>query len=345
MKFDEVTTQFVLTRHVIGLRRAWRIRSKIWDAMKPEQQAKFQAAPTRRSTTTPRKFDAQEAEVDRVLQEGRQEGLRRPTRMLSAPSRRRSTSKNTATTGRRARSSASTPSSNPPANGLKSAGSVAVAGSATDCARLPARQASMTARNIDNARRAGSAAAPRTSPSRCCRVMFATLHHPDLLRATSSTIRSAGRKRSSSRRWLWTRACGARRSFFASREEIRFDIIYSQVSERTRRVFTVITGVAVVVLYGISLPAAYSYVSFMKVERSAYLHVPINWMYSVYHHLRRRLHRAVTAGWSITPFAARSRRRPIPRSGPRLMMPSALSPFASSRLLRSAPSACRSAIR
>ena len=39
-------------------------------------------------------------------------------------------------------------------------------------------------------------------------------------------------------------------------EEIRFDIIYSAVSERTRRVFTVITGIALVVLYGISLPAA-----------------------------------------------------------------------------------------
>ena len=65
-------------------------------------------------------------------------------------------------------------------------------------------------------------------------------------------------------------------------EEIRFDIIYSQVSERTRRVFTVLTGMAVIVLYGVSLPAAYSYVSFMKVERSAYLRVPINWLYCVF---------------------------------------------------------------
>src|SRR5580765_891394 len=43
MKFDEVTTQFVLTRHVIAY-DVMSIRSKIWDAMKPEQQAKFQAA-------------------------------------------------------------------------------------------------------------------------------------------------------------------------------------------------------------------------------------------------------------------------------------------------------------
>src|SRR3954471_6771027 len=81
--------------------------------------------------------------------------------------------------------------------------------------------------------------------------------------------------------WLWTVLWGA--AFVLSeKEEIRFDIIYSNLSERMRRVFTVITGVALVVLYGISLPAAYRYVSFMKVERSASLHVPINWLYSVY---------------------------------------------------------------
>ena len=81
--------------------------------------------------------------------------------------------------------------------------------------------------------------------------------------------------------WLWTVLWGA--AFVLSeKEEIRFDIIYSNLSERMRRAFTVITGAALVLLYGISLPAAYSYVSFMKVERSAYLHVPINYMYSVY---------------------------------------------------------------
>ena len=68
--------------------------------------------------------------------------------------------------------------------------------------------------------------------------------------------------------WLWTVLWGAA-FILRESEEIRFDIIYSVVSERTRRVFTVLTGVALVTLYGISLPAAYKYVSFMKVERSA----------------------------------------------------------------------------
>jgi C4-dicarboxylate transporter, DctQ subunit len=81
--------------------------------------------------------------------------------------------------------------------------------------------------------------------------------------------------------WLWTVLWGA--AFVVSEaEEIRFDIIYSTLSESVRRVLTIITGIVLVALYGISLPASYAYVSFMKVERSAYLHVPINWLYSVY---------------------------------------------------------------
>jgi hypothetical protein len=44
----------------------------------------------------------------------------------------------------------------------------------------------------------------------------------------------------------------------------------------------VLTGCALVFIYGISLPASYKYVAFMRVERSAYLHVPIDLMYSVY---------------------------------------------------------------
>ena len=81
--------------------------------------------------------------------------------------------------------------------------------------------------------------------------------------------------------WLWTVLWGAA-FILGESEEIRFDIIYSNVPESVRRVFAVVAGIALIALYAVSLPAAYKYVSFMKVERSAYLHVPINWMYSVF---------------------------------------------------------------
>lgn len=62
MKFDEVTSQFVLTRHVIGY-DVMAIRAKIWDAMSAAQQAKFQSAADQAMDDNTAKFTAQEIEV------------------------------------------------------------------------------------------------------------------------------------------------------------------------------------------------------------------------------------------------------------------------------------------
>lgn len=62
MKFDEVTTQFVLTKHVIAY-DVMVMRSKIWDKLKPAQQAKFQAEADKMSAANIKRFDAQEAET------------------------------------------------------------------------------------------------------------------------------------------------------------------------------------------------------------------------------------------------------------------------------------------
>ena len=81
--------------------------------------------------------------------------------------------------------------------------------------------------------------------------------------------------------WLWGVLWGA--AFIVDeKDEIRFDVIYGAVRPRLRRVFTVVTGVALLAIYGMSLPAVASYVAFMKVERSAYLKIPFNWLYSIY---------------------------------------------------------------
>jgi TRAP-type C4-dicarboxylate transport system permease small subunit len=81
--------------------------------------------------------------------------------------------------------------------------------------------------------------------------------------------------------WIWVVLWGA--AFVLSEaDEIRFDIFYSNVSECWRRVFTIITGVVLIALYGASLPVSYAYVAFMRREHSAYLHIPINYLYSIY---------------------------------------------------------------
>ena len=81
--------------------------------------------------------------------------------------------------------------------------------------------------------------------------------------------------------WLWLVLWGAA---FVVREdeEIRIDLVTSMVSPRVRRVMFLFVVSAIVILYSISFPATYSYVTFMKVEKSSYLKIPMNWVFSVY---------------------------------------------------------------
>jgi C4-dicarboxylate transporter, DctQ subunit len=81
--------------------------------------------------------------------------------------------------------------------------------------------------------------------------------------------------------WLWLVLWGA--AFVLSeREEIRFDIIYGAVGPGGRRVMTLVAALSLVALYVLSLPAIVDYVTFMKVERTAYLKVRFDLLYSIY---------------------------------------------------------------
>ena len=81
--------------------------------------------------------------------------------------------------------------------------------------------------------------------------------------------------------WIWCTLWGAV-FILRERDEVRFDLIYSTASVRTRCIFTVITGIAAIVLFAIALPAVISYVTFLKVERSAYLGIRLDYLYSIY---------------------------------------------------------------
>jgi len=62
MKFYEVTSQFVLTGHVIGY-DVMAMNGKLWDAMSPAQQAQFQSAAEKAIDDYVVKFSAQEKEA------------------------------------------------------------------------------------------------------------------------------------------------------------------------------------------------------------------------------------------------------------------------------------------
>jgi len=81
--------------------------------------------------------------------------------------------------------------------------------------------------------------------------------------------------------WLWMVLLG---TAFALKEkdEIRFDIFLSAAGPRTRRAMAVVISAAAVALYALSLPGTWKYVTFMKVERSSYLNIRLDWLYSIF---------------------------------------------------------------
>ena len=81
--------------------------------------------------------------------------------------------------------------------------------------------------------------------------------------------------------WLWLVLWGA--AFVVKEsEEIRFDLIHGAVGRRTRLLIGIITGLSIVALYAASLPATVSYVSFMKVEKTSYLKIRFDYLFSIY---------------------------------------------------------------
>lgn len=81
--------------------------------------------------------------------------------------------------------------------------------------------------------------------------------------------------------WLWLVLWGAA-FVLKDDEEIRIDLLTARASHRTRRVVGAIVALAIIVLFGMSLPGAWSYVTFMKVEKSSYLGVRMDITYSIY---------------------------------------------------------------
>jgi TRAP-type C4-dicarboxylate transport system permease small subunit len=81
--------------------------------------------------------------------------------------------------------------------------------------------------------------------------------------------------------WLWMVLFG---TAFVVRdsEEIRFDILYGAVGPRVRRAMILASSLTLVVLFAISLPAVIDYILFMKVERTAYLKIRFDYLYSIY---------------------------------------------------------------
>jgi TRAP-type C4-dicarboxylate transport system permease small subunit len=81
--------------------------------------------------------------------------------------------------------------------------------------------------------------------------------------------------------WTWLVLWGA--AFVVrERDEIRFELLHASVGPRIRRAMTVVAAAALVALFAVAMPAVVDYVSFMRVQRTAYLHFRFDWFFAIY---------------------------------------------------------------
>jgi TRAP-type C4-dicarboxylate transport system permease small subunit len=81
--------------------------------------------------------------------------------------------------------------------------------------------------------------------------------------------------------WLWVVLWGAA-FVLREREEIRFDVIYGAARPKARRVMTILFCLAALFLYGRSLPAAWDFVTFMKIQSTSYLDIRYDLLFSIF---------------------------------------------------------------
>jgi TRAP-type C4-dicarboxylate transport system permease small subunit len=79
--------------------------------------------------------------------------------------------------------------------------------------------------------------------------------------------------------WLvfWTSAFCLRDS-----DHIRFDMIYLACSPRVRRIFALVSAVAIVAGIAAALPATFDYITFYKIKKSTMLRIRLDVVFSVY---------------------------------------------------------------
>ena len=81
--------------------------------------------------------------------------------------------------------------------------------------------------------------------------------------------------------WLWMVLWGAA-FVLKENEEIRIDLVTALVGRRGRIASALVASLALLALYCLAFVPSWKYVAFMKVEKSSYLKIPMNWLYSIF---------------------------------------------------------------
>lgn len=81
--------------------------------------------------------------------------------------------------------------------------------------------------------------------------------------------------------WLWTVFWGSALCL-RNKDHIAFDMIYNHVGAGTRKVFGIISSLAIIVAMLVSLPATWDWVSFLTIKKSATLRIPLAYVFSLF---------------------------------------------------------------
>ncbi|SNR81214.1 TRAP-type C4-dicarboxylate transport system, small permease component [Puniceibacterium sediminis] len=81
--------------------------------------------------------------------------------------------------------------------------------------------------------------------------------------------------------WLWGILFGY--AFVVSeRDVIRLDILYTLLPRNAQRTLDIITGLTCAAIFVWTLPQIWDYVTFMKIEKTAYMKIRFDWVFSIY---------------------------------------------------------------
>ncbi len=81
--------------------------------------------------------------------------------------------------------------------------------------------------------------------------------------------------------WLWTVFWGSALCLRHA-DHITFDMLYNAVGPRTKKVFGIVSSVAIIAAMVLSFPATWDWVSFLTIKKSATMRIPLAYVFSIY---------------------------------------------------------------
>ena len=81
--------------------------------------------------------------------------------------------------------------------------------------------------------------------------------------------------------WIWVVFWG--NAFIVdNKDHVRFDLIYQESPSRIRRLFALVSAIAISIAMAISIYPTWDYIDFMQIQKSASLQIPFKTTFSVY---------------------------------------------------------------